>query len=81
MSYSDISLVIGKLIMVDKKILSILACPQCKGEVIYVEKEEIFVCLECRLQYSVEDGIPNFLIDEAKRLEIDELRRYLSYKS
>lgn len=59
---------------VDPKLLEILACPKCKGELVYREDApEGFACHECALFYRVEDTIPNFLIDEAVALSsIDE---------
>jgi hypothetical protein len=51
---------------VDEKLLEILACPNCKGDVEYIEAEEIIVCRgECGYTYPVRDGIPVMLIDEA----------------
>jgi uncharacterized protein len=49
--------------MVDKKLLEILACPACKGDI--MEKENIIICLKCGKKYPVVDGIPVMLIDEA----------------
>ena len=56
----------------DKQLLEILRCPKCKGtlELETREEEETgFVCSACRLLYPIIDGIPNFLISEAERLE------------
>ncbi len=51
---------------VDERLLEILACPNCKGDVEYLEAEEIIACVaECRYRYPVRDGIPVMLIDEA----------------
>ncbi len=56
--------------MLDERLLEILACPKCKGELEYgTEPEEVLVCRSCRLVYEVRDGIPIMLIDEAKPLE------------
>lgn len=54
----------------DEKLLEILACPQCKGELEYKDEgaEEALLCHECNLKYEVDDGIPIMLIDEAKPL-------------
>ncbi|MEE8061408.1 MAG: Trm112 family protein [Gemmatimonadales bacterium] len=50
-------------------LLEILVCPKCKGELEYREEpEEVLVCNACRLVYTVDDGIPIMLIDEAKPL-------------
>ena len=51
-----------------KDLLDILACPQCKGEVVPDEKHEQLTCAACKLVYPVRDGIPVMLIDEAKPL-------------
>jgi len=53
----------------DQKLLEILACPKCKGELEYKcsQKEESLICYKCRLIYPVRDGIPVMLIEEAKK--------------
>jgi uncharacterized protein len=50
----------------DQKLLDILICPNCRGEVEYVESDSEIVCRgECGYRYPVRDGIPVMLIDEA----------------
>ncbi|MGE4357042.1 MAG: Trm112 family protein [Candidatus Omnitrophota bacterium] len=51
--------------MLNKELLSILACPACKGEVEL--KEEKIVCKKCGLKYPIREGIPIMLIDEAEK--------------
>jgi len=56
--------------MLDKKLLDILACPKCKGELQYQvdEKEKDrgkLICKSCNLIYLVERDIPNMLADQA----------------
>ena len=51
--------------MMDKELLSLLACPACKGEV--KEEDGKIVCQKCRLKYPVKDGIPVMLISEAEK--------------
>jgi len=53
--------------MVEKELLEILACPQCKGELEYDEDKDRLICHKCRLIYRVEDDIPIMLIDEAEK--------------
>ena len=65
--------------MIDKKILEILACPKCKGDLVYIEKG--FICDNCLLLFKIEEGIPNFLIDEAESIDKDKLNFYLNQKS
>ncbi|MCK4753612.1 MAG: Trm112 family protein [Calditrichia bacterium] len=53
--------------MLDKKLLDILACPKCKGNLDYRSEEEQLVCNTCRLIYRIEDEIPIMLIDKAEK--------------
>ena len=50
---------------IQKELLDILACPQCKGAVRLNEEETGLICDTCRLFYEIRDGIPIMLIDEA----------------
>ena len=52
----------------DDKLLQILVCPNCKGELEYRREAAELVCHACRLSYEVRDGIPIMLIDEARPL-------------
>jgi uncharacterized protein YbaR (Trm112 family) len=53
---------------IDRELLDILACPQCKGEIRLTEVGDGLVCGACRLKYPIKDDIPVMLIDEAVRL-------------
>lgn len=50
------------------RLLSILVCPKCKGQLEYRESEQALVCHACRLRYPVRDDIPIMLTDEATPL-------------
>jgi len=52
--------------MIDTKLLDILACPVCKGDVEYDARNEKIICTECGRKYPVKDGIPVMLVDEAE---------------
>jgi uncharacterized protein YbaR (Trm112 family) len=52
--------------MLDERLLEILVCPKCKGDLEYQREPEALVCHACHLRYEVRDGIPIMLIDEAK---------------
>jgi uncharacterized protein YbaR (Trm112 family) len=54
--------------MLDDRLLEILVCPQCKGELEYRSAECELVCHACRLRYEVRDDIPVMLVDEARPL-------------
>ncbi|MEZ0361401.1 MAG: Trm112 family protein [Hydrogenobacter sp.] len=59
--------------MLDEELLKILACPRCKGDLIYDREKNILICNDCRVFYPIEDDIPILLIDASKPLE--ELRQ------
>ncbi len=46
----------------------ILACPQCKGGLVFLEERREIHCLQCRLVYRIEDDIPVMLVEEARPL-------------
>jgi len=54
---------------IDKELLDIIACPKCKGDLEYKEKENVLICKNCKLKYRIEDDIPVLLIEEAEPLE------------
>ena len=49
----------------DTELLELLACPKCKGPLIYDEGAAALTCDACRLRYRIEDDIPVLLIEEA----------------
>ncbi|HSD49352.1 MAG TPA: Trm112 family protein [Actinomycetota bacterium] len=51
----------------DPELLEILVCPNDRGEVEYIEAEQVIVCATCGYRYPVRDGIPVMLIDEAEK--------------
>lgn len=52
------------------ELLKILVCPKCKASLEHhAGAPEVLVCRGCRLVYSVQDGIPVMLIDEAQPLD------------
>ena len=51
----------------DKELLDILACPNCRGEVVYDEAAAIIECQKCHYRYPVRDDIPVMLVDEAEK--------------
>ncbi len=50
----------------EDRLLEILACPKCKGQLEYDTENEKLVCEKCRLKYRIENDIPVMLIDEAE---------------
>ncbi len=52
--------------MIDPRLLEILVCPRCKGELEYrTEGNESLICKKCAVVFPVRDDIPVMLMDEA----------------
>jgi uncharacterized protein YbaR (Trm112 family) len=60
---------------VDKKLLDILVCPICKGQLRYDKAKAELVCKADRLAYPIRDDIPVMLEDEARRLNEEEISK------
>jgi uncharacterized protein YbaR (Trm112 family) len=56
----------------DKKLLDILACPLCKGPLVYKKEARELICKGDRLAFPIRDDIPVMLEDEARTLAADE---------
>ncbi|MBN1276219.1 MAG: Trm112 family protein [Deltaproteobacteria bacterium] len=54
---------------ISKKLLEILACPRCKGELHLNDTQDGLICDSCRLLYEIKDDIPIMLIDEARPID------------
>ena len=59
----------------DASLLSILACPDDKGPLYYLESEGVLFNPRLARTYEVRDGIPVMLVDEATSVDDDELAR------
>ena len=53
--------------MIDKELLDIMACPQCKADVKLEGDKIVCTSPQCGLRYPIRDGIPVMLIDEAEK--------------
>ena len=62
--------------MLDKKLLEILACPICKGDLRYETDKQELICLPDKLAFPVRDGVPVMLAEEARPICIDEEESY-----
>lgn len=56
----------------DKRMLEILACPVCKGELLYDTTNQELICRFDRLAYPVVNDIPVMLATRARRLSVEE---------
>lgn len=56
----------------DKKLLAILACPVCKGNLEYHRESQELICRADGLAFPIRDEIPVMLEKEARTLTTDE---------
>lgn len=54
----------------DKKLVSLLVCPLCKGKLL-LKSDELICCFD-RLAYPIQNGIPVMLESEARMLSLEE---------
>ncbi|MCC5856249.1 MAG: Trm112 family protein [Idiomarina sp.] len=54
-------------------LLAILACPSCKGKLVWGPERKTLVCRGERLAYPVVNGIPAMVASEARELSPEEL--------
>jgi len=51
--------------MIDEELKAILACPACKGDLLFEETR--IICPACRKAYPIRDGIPVMLISDLQK--------------
>ncbi len=56
----------------DKKLIALLACPVCKGELKLDRDREELVCFADAMAFPIREGIPVMLAAEARTLTTDE---------
>ncbi len=55
-------------------LLKILVCPKSGGKLDYSKETNELICKTSKLAYSIKDGIPVMLVQEARILSADELK-------
>jgi uncharacterized protein YbaR (Trm112 family) len=60
---------------VDPKLLEILVCPLTKGPLSYDAAKQELLSRQAGLAYPIRDGIPIMLVDEARPLMDDEMKK------
>lgn len=65
----------------DTRLLEILACPEDKGPLLYIESESMLYNPRLRRAYAIEGGIPVMLVDEATTVDDAEHRRLMGIVS
>jgi uncharacterized protein len=61
----------------DPALLEILACPEDKGPLYYIESESLLYNPRLRRRYDIRDGIPVMLIPESTQVDDAEHERLM----
>ena len=56
----------------DTKLLEILACPLCKGPLIFPQPKVELICKPCRLGFPIKAGNPVMLEEEARKIPAED---------
>jgi uncharacterized protein YbaR (Trm112 family) len=62
----------------DELLLTILACPEDKGPLLYFEDEDSLYNPRLQRRYPIRNGIPVMLLDEAETVDDAEHQRLLA---
>jgi uncharacterized protein YbaR (Trm112 family) len=65
-------------VALDPQLLEILACPEDKGPLLYLEDESALYNPRLLRRYRIQDDIPIMLIDEAEAVDPAEHERILA---
>jgi hypothetical protein len=60
----------------DKRLLEILVCPANKTPLIFDDAKQELIAVASGLAYPVRDGIPILLVDEARKMTLEESESY-----
>ena len=55
--------------MLSKELLEILACPKCKGALVWNKEKNALDCTSCNLRFPITNGIPELLLDRAQPID------------
>ena len=62
--------------MLDQKLLSIMVCPVCKGELRYDKLASELICLADAIAFPIKDDVPVMLSEAARELSLEEREKY-----
>jgi uncharacterized protein YbaR (Trm112 family) len=65
-------------VTLDHRLLEILACPDDKGPLLYIESESVLYNPRLHRAYAVDGDIPVMLVDEADDVDDDEHARLMA---
>ncbi len=58
--------------MLSDRLIDIIACPVCKGDLEYDKEKNILICRKCEVFYEIKEGIPVLLPDSGKPLKEED---------
>ncbi|QLB13320.1 hypothetical protein EV697_10323 [Bisgaardia hudsonensis] len=53
----------------NNRLLKLIACPKCQGQLMYDEDKNQLICEQDNLAYSIQNGIPVLLSNKASTLD------------
>lgn len=59
----------------DVKLLDMLACPVCKGKLVYLPEAQELVCKFDRLAFPIREHIPAMMEVEARQMSSEEIEQ------
>jgi uncharacterized protein len=62
----------------DTKLLEIIACPVCKGNLKFDKQNNELISTAAKLAYPIKDDIPVLIENEARELSADEVEAWNS---
>jgi uncharacterized protein YbaR (Trm112 family) len=65
-------------VTLDPRLLEILACPDDKGPLLYIESDSVLYNPRLHRRYAVDGDIPVMLVDEADDVDDDEHARLMA---
>ncbi|EKD46125.1 MAG: hypothetical protein ACD_69C00003G0002 [uncultured bacterium] len=57
--------------LLNPKILDVIACPICKGKLHYDKQGQVLICKFHKLSFPIKNGVPIMQIQQAKSLFIN----------
>ena len=62
--------------MLDQKLLSMLVCPVCKGDLQYHRSAAELLCFADAMAFPIRDDVPVMLSTEARKISAEERDKY-----
>ena len=61
----------------DKSLLEVLVCPVCRSNLYYDKDNKALICKSDKLSYPIREGIPVMIVEEATKLTLEEIKKYV----